>query len=289
MKKKYTIKLCLLLLLFNTGMSVNAQQEIAVMSFNIRLDVAADGENRWDARKEKVTGLMNFYEPDFIGTQEVMHHQLLFIKQELKRYGHIGVGRDDGKEKGEYSAIFYDSLKFIVKEQATFWLSPTPDTVSKGWGANFNRVCTYGLFQSKKSGSFFWVVNTHFDHQSILARAESAKLIITKIAALNKEKQYPVVFTGDLNAQPTDDPVIHVSSLMDNARTISAQPPYGGIDTWNGFQFNKKPSGCIDYIFVSKGKSWRVKKFATLTDSYDMKYPSDHFPVLAVLVLKKDK
>lgn len=276
-------------LLLIASKSATAQEEISVISFNIRLDVQSDGENRWDARKEKVTGLMRFYEPGFIGTQEVMHHQLLFIKEELKSYAHIGVGRDDGKEKGEYSAIFYDSLKFNVKVQATFWLSPTPDTVSKAWGANINRICTYGLFQSKKSKKYFWVFNTHFDHQSALARAESAKLIMAKIATLNKVEQYPVIFTGDLNAQPTDEPVVHVSSMMDNARTISTQPPYGSIDTWNGFQFAKKPTGCIDYIFVSKGRAWRVEKFATLTDSYDMKYPSDHFPVMAVLIFGKDK
>jgi endonuclease/exonuclease/phosphatase family metal-dependent hydrolase len=275
------------LLLLIAKIPATAQEQVSVMSFNIRLDVQSDGENRWDARKEKVTGLMKFYEPDFIGTQEVMHHQLLFIKQELKNYTHIGIGRDDGKEKGEYSAIFYDSVKFIVKEQATFWLSLTPDTVSKGWGANYNRVCTYGLFQNKKTKRYFWVFNTHFDHQSVLARAESAKLIMTRIAVLNKKKQYPVIFTGDLNAQPTDEPVLHVSSLMNNARSITVEPPYGGVNTWNGFQFTKKPTGCIDYIFVSKGENWQVKKFATLTDSYDMKYPSDHFPVMAVLVLKK--
>lgn len=97
-----------------------AQEEVTVMSYNIRLDVVSDGENRWDARKEKVTGLMKFYEPDFIGTQEVMHHQLLFIKQELSNYQHIGVGRDDAKEKGEYSAIFFDTRKFDIKQQATF-------------------------------------------------------------------------------------------------------------------------------------------------------------------------
>ncbi|MBL7749220.1 MAG: endonuclease, partial [Chitinophagaceae bacterium] len=112
MTSKLLLTICLLVLGSKTP--ILAQQEVAVMSYNIRLDVASDGENRWDARKGKLTGLMKFYEPDFIGAQEVMHHQLLFIKQELKRYGHIGVGRDDGKEMGEYSAIFYDSLKFIV-------------------------------------------------------------------------------------------------------------------------------------------------------------------------------
>lgn len=276
-----------LLLLTIIQLSGYAQQEVTAMSYNIRLDVASDGENRWDVRKGKVTGLMKFYEPDFIGTQEVMHHQLLFIKQELPNYQHIGVGRDDGKEKGEYSAIFFDTRKFDIRQQATFWLSPTPDTVSKGWGANINRVCTYGLFQSKKANKLFWVINTHFDHQSGLARIESAKLIMKVIDSLNKGKNYPVIFMGDLNAHPDEEPVMHVAAVMDNTRNISEQPPYGGIDTWNGFQFLKKPAGCVDYIFISKGNDWRVKKFATLTDSYDMKYPSDHFPVLAVLIMKK--
>jgi endonuclease/exonuclease/phosphatase family metal-dependent hydrolase len=264
-----------------------AQQEIAVMSYNIRLDVASDGENRWDARKERVSGLMRFYEADFIGTQEVLHHQLVFLKSELKGYDHIGVGRDDAKEKGEYSAIFYNKEKFNLKQQSTFWLSPTPDTVSKGWGANINRVCTYGLFESKKTKKQFWVVNTHFDHQSELARLESAKLIIKRIDELNKGKNYPVVFMGDLNARPETPPIQHVLSVMDNARNLSRQPPYGNADTWNAFKFTEKPSGAIDYIFISRGKDWTVKKFATLTDSYDLKYPSDHLPVFAVLVLDK--
>ena len=287
MKKVWAIKGWMASLLLLLVISAPAQLEIKVMSYNIRLDVASDGENRWEARKEKITGLMRFYAPDFIGGQEVMHHQLLFIKKELPGFEHIGVGRDDGKEKGEYSAIFYNAALFEVQQQATFWLSPTPDTVSKGWGANINRVCTYGLFKHKKTKELFWVVNTHFDHQSVLARAESAKLIMTKIAAFNKKKNYPVVLMGDLNAQPADEPVLHISSIMSNARVISQEPPYGGIDTWNAFQFSKKPSGCIDYIFVSTGNRWTVRKFATLTDSYDMKYPSDHFPVMAVLVLKK--
>lgn len=287
MKKVWAIKGGMASLLLLLVISVQAQLEIKVMSYNIRLDVASDGDNRWEVRKEKLTGLIRFYAPDFIGGQEVMHHQLLFIKKELPGFEHIGVGRDDGKEKGEYSAIFYNAELFEVKQQATFWLSPTPDTVSKGWGANINRVCTYGLFKHKKTKELFWVVNTHFDHQSVLARAESAKLIMKKIAAFNKKKNYPVVLMGDLNAQPADEPVLHISSIMSNARTISQEPPYGGIDTWNAFQFSKKPTGCIDYIFVSTGNRWAVRKFATLTDSYDMKYPSDHFPVMAVLVLQK--
>jgi len=259
-----------------------AQQEVKVMSFNIRLDVASDGENRWDARKEKVAGLMNYYEADFIGCQEVQHHQLQFLKTKLTVYSNIGVGRDDGKEAGEYSCIFFKKEKYKVILQSTFWLSQTPDSVSMGWDAVCNRVCTYGLFQSVKTKQLCWVFNTHFDHIGKTARTESAKLILERIRQLNT-KNYPLIFMGDLNSRPEDEHVKYMNTVLQNTRVVSEQPAYGPADTWNGFQFDKKPEGCIDYIFISKNKNLHVKKFATITDSYDKKYPSDHFPILATI------
>lgn len=263
---------------------LSAQQEIKVMSYNIRLDVASDGDNRWDLRKDKVAGLMNYYEPDFIGAQEVLHHQLTYLLQQLNGYSHIGVARDDGKEKGEYSGIFYKKEKFQLLEQATFWLSPTPDSISKGWDAALNRVCTYGLFKHKKSGQAFWVFNTHFDHIGKQARLESAKLIIEKIKELNT-KHYPAILMGDFNSRPEDPPIGHINTDMQNTRTIS-KLVHGPADTWNAFKFHEKPDGCIDYIFVSGDEKIAVSKFITITDSYDLKYPSDHLPVMATIELK---
>lgn len=260
-----------------------AQTEIKVMSFNIRLDVKSDGENWWENRKDKVAGLMKYYAADFIGGQEVQHHQLVYLKEQLAGYDHIGVGRDDGKEKGEYSCIFYNKEKFKPVKQGTFWLSQTPDSVSMGWDAVCNRVCTWGLFKSKKTKKIFWVFNTHFDHMGKLARAESAKLILSKMKELNYGKHYSIVFMGDLNSRPEDEPVGILNTVLDNTRVISEETPYGPADTWNGFKFNQRPDGCIDYIFIGKGAGVKVKKFATITDSYDLKYPSDHFPVLATL------
>lgn len=261
------------------------QQEIKVMSFNIRLDVASDGENRWDLRKEKVAGLMNYYAPDFIGSQEVLHHQLTYLVQNLPGYGFIGGGRDDGKEAGEYSCIFYNQNNFTLIQQQTFWLSPTPGIPSKGWDAALNRVCTYGLFKNKKTKQLIWVFNTHFDHIGTVARQESAKLIIQKIAEVNT-KNYPVVLTGDFNLKPEEQPVQYISSKMHNARSVS-KLVYGNADTWNGFKFMEQPKGTIDYIFINHHEKLSVAKFATLTDSYDLKYPSDHFPIMATLLLKK--
>lgn len=262
-----------------------AQTEVRVMSFNIRLDVASDGENRWDLRKDKVAGLMNYYEADFIGGQEVTHPQLQYLRQSLNRYDYIGVGRDDGREEGEYSCIFFRKDKFTPVQSSTFWLSPWPDSVSFGWNAACRRVCTYGLFKSIQTGELLWVFNTHFDHISGEARLESAKLIIRKIGELNKEG-LPVVLSGDFNSRPDDPPSRYILEHMKNSRAISPIV-WGGPDTWNAFKFNSKPDGCIDYIFVSDTPRIRIRKFATLTDSYEMKYPSDHFPVMATLILDK--
>ncbi len=268
-----------------TAMFAFAQAEVKVMSYNIRLDVKSDGENWWEKRKDRVAGLMNYYEADFIGAQEVLHHQLTYLKEQLDGYEYVGVGRDDGKQAGEYSCIFYKKHKYTLVKQGTFWLSPTPDTPSKGWDAALNRVCSYGLFKDKKTKKLLWVFNTHFDHMGKTARLESAKLINQKIKELNKGN-YPVIVTGDFNSKPEEEPAQYMQSQMQNSRNIS-KLIYGPADTWNGFKFNQKPDGCIDYIFVSHYKNLNVSKFATLTDSYDMKYPSDHFPVLATITIDK--
>ena len=272
------------LLLLMLNVLVFAQQEIKVMSYNIRLDVAADGENRWDARKDKVASMMNYNAADFIGGQEVQAHQLKYLLENMPGYHFIGVGRDDGKSEGEFSCIFYNKEKFMVVKQSTFWLSPTPDSVSIGWDAAYKRVCTYGLFKSKKTNQLCWVFNTHLDHMGSTARLESVKLIAEKIQQFNNNKNYPVILTGDFNSKPDEAPVQFVNNHFQNARLLCILLPHGPEATWNGFEFDKTPESCIDYIFISNQPQWTVKNFATLTDSYQKKYPSDHFPVLATLV-----
>jgi endonuclease/exonuclease/phosphatase family metal-dependent hydrolase len=281
MKKKITgLLMCFVL----PAAVVLAQLPVKVMSYNIRLDVAADGDNRWALRKDKVAALINYYEADFIGGQEVQHHQLQYLLLQLPAYGYIGAGRDDGKQAGEYSCIFYNQQQYELLQQSTFWLSPTPDTVSMGWDAACHRVCTYGLFRHKKTGKRLWVFNTHFDHMGVMAREQSAHLITARIKAITAQKNYPVIITGDFNSTPTEAPALYLQQYFANARSISQAPAYGPADTWNAFAFDKKPAGCIDYIFVSRPN--KVTRFATITDSYDTKYPSDHFPILATILLK---
>lgn len=271
------------LLLFGC-LQLRAQQEIKVMSYNIRLDVQSDGDNRWDIRKEHVAGLVNYYEPDFLGTQEVQYHQLTYLLENMPAYSYIGVGRDDGVQAGEFSCIFYKKNKYTVVKTSTFWLSPTCDSVSFGWGAACRRVCTYGLFRDNSTNQLCWIFNTHLDHVSRLARIESVRLITEKIKTENTDN-LPVFLTGDLNSSPDDEPVQHLANTLANARTISKQV-YGPAATWNGFKFFEKPENCIDYIFVNHNNQIDVKKFVTITDSYNLKYPSDHLPIMATILLK---
>lgn len=268
-----------------SSLLVDAQTEVKVMSYNIRLNVQSDGENRWDLRKDRVANLINFYEPDFLGGQEVTHGQLLDLNNTLPKYAYIGVGRDDGKEKGEYSCIWYKKDKYQLLQQSTFWLSPTPDSITKGWDAAIVRVCTYGLFKDKKTKQKFWVFNTHFDHIGKTARLESSKLIVEQINKLNT-KYYPVILTGDFNSKPDEAPAQFLLSKMQNTRNISSLV-YGDAPTFNAFKFKEKLENCIDYIFTSNSEKISVNKFATLTDSYDLKYPSDHLPILATIIINK--
>jgi endonuclease/exonuclease/phosphatase family metal-dependent hydrolase len=209
----------------------------------------------------------------------------IYFKQ-LPSHSFIGVGRTDGKKEGEYSAILYNKERWKPVRQETFWLSPTPSVPSKGWDAAFERICTYGLFECKKSKKLIWVLNTHFDHVGKEARFQSAQMIVDKIKEVKSIKNSPMVFMGDLNARPEENTIVLLNQHLKDARLVSELPAYGPEDTWNAFQFSKKPSGRIDYIFIKENPAVKVKRFATIDDFYDFKYPSDHLPVLAHIQIK---
>lgn len=267
---------CLLLLISLSSVA----QSMKVMTYNIRLDVAADGENRWDNRKDFLASQVLFNEPDFLGVQEAQHHQMQYLGKALTSYNHIGVGRDDGATGGEYSAIFYNNSRFRLLTQSTFWLSPTPDKVSIGWDAAYKRVCTYGLFEEVKTHKKLWVFNTHFDHVGNVARTESAKLILQKIKELNKDN-FPFVLTGDFNLEDSSESIRLILTQLNDSKA-AAIFTFGPSGTFNGFKFQEPVTTRIDYIFVPK-TNVTVKKYAVLSDSKDCRYPSDHLPVLAEL------
>lgn len=259
-------------------------QNLKVMTYNIRLDVEVDGENNWTHRKDFFTSQIQFYEPDIFGVQEAKPNQVIDIATSLPKYNYIGTGRD-GIGKGESSNIYFKKDRFSILDSKTFWLSETPDTISKGWDAAFNRVCTYGLLKDLKTKQIFWIFNTHLDHIGDLARTNGILLILSKIKAVNT-KNYPVIFMGDFNSEPTADRIIDLKKEMIDCRDIAQEKPFGPSGTFNGFKHNEPVTELIDYIFISKNSTFKVKKFAVLSDSKDLKYPSDHLPVYVEISYK---
>ncbi|MFP9118703.1 endonuclease/exonuclease/phosphatase family protein [Flavobacterium sp. RNTU_13] len=264
--------------------TVSAQTVVRAMTYNLRLDVSSDGENKWDNRKNLLAKQIEFYEPDFLGVQEALPQQMHYLDSTMTAYDFIGVGRDDGKEKGEFSAIFYNKSKFKVLQQSTFWLSQHPDKPGLGWDAACNRVCTYGLFENLKTKKKFWIFNTHFDHIGTVARMESAKLILAKIKELNNAN-YPFVLTGDFNLKEDNESIKKITETLYDAKKV-AKLNHGPEGTWNAFDFSKPVTERIDYIFIPKDKNVSVKKYATLSDNKNLRYFSDHLAVLADIEIK---
>jgi len=253
------------------------------MTYNIRLDVASDGENAWVNRKDFLSSQVLFYSPDILGVQEARPNQMVDLKDALKGYKAIGIGRD-GDNKGEYSAIFYNVKKVTVAQENTFWLSETPDTVSKGWDAAFPRICTYGLFTVLENNQKIWVFNTHLDHVGNEAQLKGMQLILKKIATLNTD-DFPVIVMGDFNVEPTSELITNLKQTLNDSKEKS-KISFGTNGTFNGFKFNELVTKRIDYVMVSKSSKVEVEKYGVLSSSIDLKYPSDHFPVLVELTLK---
>lgn len=263
-------------------------QSVNVMTYNIRLDTKADGINEWSNRIEKVSGLIKEYNPDLLGVQEALHNQMMDLKSNLKEYEFVGVGRDDGKEKGEYSAIFYKKDKFEVVEQNTFWLSETPAIAgSKSWDAAITRVVTYAVLKDKYSGESFAYFNTHFDHIGKEARKNSAKLIKAQIAMLKLpspvKKKIPLIVSGDFNSEPTDEPY---KIMIDGSvvKLVDARPSHDLTGTFCGFEVGAIKCKTIDYIFHSS--HWKSSNYRVIKNNDGKYYPSDHLPVMATFTLK---
>lgn len=254
------------------------------MTWNIRLDTPADGINQWPNRKEKVAALLQNQAPDIFGVQEALHHQMQDLTALLPAFGYTGVGRDDGKTAGEYSAIFYQKEKYTLLRNGTFWLSETPDVPgSKSWDAAITRICSWGEFQDQKTGRQFFVFNTHFDHIGEVARLKSMELISKKVRLIAGES--PFVLMGDFNFEPTAPPY----EVVKNATRWHIRDSYLAAEknasekpcTWTGFRVEGAECRRIDYIFTSE--KIEVKSFDIIGENDGTFFPSDHLPVVAVL------
>jgi len=274
-------------LFFSLFLSLNLYSQILIgslniMTFNIRYDNPDDGPNAWPNRKQLVASTIHFHKADIVGLQEVLAHQLEDLSEMLPLYQWIGVGRDDGKAAGEFSPVLYRPDRLILKESGTFWLSETPNRVSRGWDAACNRIVTWGRFQLRfptdVPNQELYVFNTHFDHRGEIARKESALLVRKKVLEISGEK--PFILTGDFNAVPDSEPVrllLELSEIRDSRlayRVTSHGPTY----TFTGFDPVPKTEGePIDYIFISP--RFQVIRHATIPDHFNGRLPSDHYPV----------
>ncbi len=283
-----------------------AFHNLAIMSFNIRLGVAKDGENDWTHRRELVFGVLRDHSPDLVGLQEAYQFQIEAMLQACPGYAMLGVGREDGEAKGEFSSILYRKERLALLEHGTFWLSETPEVPgSRSWQTACTRVCTWGRFEDRRSRRTFHLFNTHLDHVSQEARKQGIKLILRRMA--DRKHDDPVFLTGDFNAGE-DNPVVALVTgkadrgssggtagatsraagqtdrglhLVDSFRVLHPDAKQTG--TFNGWQ-GKTDGAKIDYIFVPPGVP--VRSAEILHDHREKRYPSDHFPVMAVIELR---
>lgn len=257
-------------------------QMITIGTFNIRYDNPKDSGNLWVDRAPIVSNLIRFHQFDILGVQEALKNQLSDIGGALTEYASYGKGRDDGKDAGEHSAIFYKKDRFKLLKSGDFWLSETPDLPGKGWDVTCcNRICSWVYLQDLKTKKQFYAFNVHFDHQAVIARRESSKLILKKISEIAGTS--PVLLTGDFNGGRDTEWYKTLATsgiLLDTHDKVKF--PYENNSSANGF---KTPKGraVIDHIFMTQ--HFTADRWGILTDTYFGKFPSDHFPVLAEIEL----
>lgn len=277
---KFFVLTCFFLLINYIGVA-QTQTPIRVASYNIRYNNPGDGVNAWPNRKDRVKALIRYHRFDLFGVQEALRGQLKDIA-ELSEYAFVGKGRDDGKEAGEHSAIFYRKDRFKLLQTGDFWLSETPDKPGKGWDATCcNRICSWAKFEDNATRKPFYFFSVHFDHQGVEARRQSGKLMVQKIREIAENE--PVICVGDLNSTPDTEQVATLQTILNDAYRVTQMPPYGPVGTFNAFKFDAPMKDRIDYIFVSKNA--KVLDYAVLTDAQDQRYPSDHQPVVSQVVL----
>jgi len=257
--------------------NMNVKTKDTIISYNIRYDNKWDKENLWTLRKKRLNQLLIDYNPSIFGIQEGLYRQVQYIDSSLVKYNYIGIGREDGKVKGEFCAIYYDTTLYEVMNHSTFWLSKTPDVVSVGWDAALERICTYGLFENKISGEKTWVFNSHFDHVGMIARKKSSELILKKIKEVNT-KSFPVILMGDFNSNPESAPIKIFKNELQDALEISTTKLKGPVGTFNGFDILHPLDNRIDYIFV---KNLKIHSYRHIDDRLsNNRHISDHLAVM---------
>jgi endonuclease/exonuclease/phosphatase family metal-dependent hydrolase len=267
-----------------------AREPLNVMSFNIRYGTANDGDNHWNLRREFLIDVIRAADADLVGLQEALDAQIAALLKELPQYGVVGVGRDDGRTRGEYAAILYRRDRFRVSDAGTFWFSDTPEVVaSRSWGNNITRICTWARFIDR-DGQAFWQYNVHLDHESQPSRERSTALLAERIAGRRAPVE-PVIVTGDFNVGETNPAITRLTApaqavpalFIDTFRV--RHPDERRAGTFNAFKFGQIDGEKIDYVLVQPGTE--VVEAAIIRTSRNDRYPSDHFPVTARFILSR--
>ena len=255
----------------------NSSKGLKLLTYNIRLDNREDGINRWDERKKGLVSLIKKSNPDILGIQEGLPNQILYLSKQLNEYSMIGEGRD-GKNNGEYSAIYYKNKKLKLEKDETFWLSETPEKPTIGWDAALNRIATVGVFTTFNSNKKIVVYNSHFDHIGKIAREKSVNVIINHIK-VNDYFKNAVVVMGDFNSVPSETPIkLLKENLDDSFNEIYQKKPFG---TFNGFDLKSKLTRRIDYIFTKNLNIYEYKHVSKKLPNGH--WPSDHLPIFITI------
>ena len=254
------------------------EYDLKVMSYNIRLGIGKDGTNSWEFRYPATALMIEDQQPDVFGVQEAHDFQILFIKENFRHYDCVGVGREDGKSKGEHMSIFWNKKNISLIKSGTFWLSETPDKPSKGWDAHCKRTATWALMKDKRTGKKFYFVNTHLDHRGKLAQKNGLALIVSRIDEINPQG-YPMVLTGDFNVKPNNPVLADLDKIMQSSRKVAKKTD--NHQTFNGWG-KAKSDVVIDYIYFS-GFSNCVEYQTIIKPYAERKFISDHYPIFTTL------
>lgn len=263
--------------------------DLTVLTTNVRYGKADDGENSWEFRKDELAAAIKEVKADIIGTQEALNFQKKFFDRKLKGYASVGVAREDGKEDGEYAAIFYRKDRFKAVECGNFWLSETPDVPGLGWDAACTRIATWAFLEEKATGKRFFFVNTHLDHVGVVARREGVKLLCRKAHEIGGD--CPMVITGDFNSSKDSDDIKYVKGLgLIHAYDIASEKKlnpssYHGYTDYS-VMAQRIPAAnqpdIIDFIFMSEGS---CSYYEMLPQKRNGRFISDHCPIMAKIKL----
>lgn len=300
MKMMNFLSIIFLILSMSNGCSIkeDSKKDLQVVTFNVRYDNPNDGPNRWGNRIPIIESYFVKEKPDIIGMQEVKHNQILDLQKILPEYDYVGTGRDDGKQGGEHTPIFYKKDIFTLLDNSQFWLSETPEIPgSIGWDAAITRIVTWAKFEDKTSGKTFFFFNTHFDHRGVKAREMSPHLLAEKISAIAGNS--PVIVTGDFNIRKNNATIgsavydnligtLKSENALNSAELIAETPITTAGSTSTGFRPDwtvGKSGDAIDYIFVNE--YFNVNLYRVDRIMKDSIFISDHWPVVSELTFQK--